>query len=113
MERSQPGVRKVPTERYYSQKWHDLEVERLWKRVWQMACHVDDIPEIGDYIVYDVAHLSWIVVRTARRSSRPTTTPACIAVGNCGSSTASRRPSSAARSTAGAGSWTDRYARFL
>ena len=65
MERSQPGgVRKVPTERYYSQKWHDLEVERLWKRIWQMACHVDDIPEIGDYIVYDVAHLSWIVVRT-------------------------------------------------
>ena len=64
-ERSQPGgVRKVPTERYFARKWHDLEVERLWKRVWQMACHVDDIPEIGDYIVYDVAQLSWIVVRT-------------------------------------------------
>ncbi len=58
------GVRKVPTERYTQKKWHDLEVERLWKRVWQMACHVDDIPEVGDYIVYDVAHLSWIVVRT-------------------------------------------------
>ena len=58
------GVRRVPTERYTQKKWHDLEVERLWKRVWQMACHVDDIPEVGDYIVYDVAHLSWIVVRT-------------------------------------------------
>ena len=58
------GVRRVPTERYTNKKWHDLEVERLWKRVWQMACHVDDIPEVGDYIVYDVAHLSWIVVRT-------------------------------------------------
>ena len=64
-ERSQPGgVRRVPTERYFARKWHDLEVERLWKRVWQMACHVDDIPEIGDYIIYDVAQLSWIVVRT-------------------------------------------------
>ena len=58
------GVRRVPTERYTQKKWHDLEVERLWKRVWQMAAHVDDIPEIGDYLVYDVAHLSWIVVRT-------------------------------------------------
>ena len=65
MESSQPGgVRKVPTERYTSKEWHDREVERLWKRVWQMACHVDDIPEVGDYVVYDVAHLSWIVVRT-------------------------------------------------
>lgn len=65
MESSLPGgVRKVPTERYFSREWHDLEVERLWKRVWQMACHVDDIPEVGDYVVYDVAHLSWIVVRT-------------------------------------------------
>ena len=59
------GVTKVPVERYYSQAIHDLEVERIWKRVWQMACHVDDIPEVGDYIVYDVAHLSFIVVRSA------------------------------------------------
>ena len=52
MESSLPGgVRKVPIERYTSKEWHDLEVERLWKRVWQMACHVDDISEIGDYIV--------------------------------------------------------------
>ena len=65
MERSLPGgVTKVPTERYYKREWHDLEVERLWKRAWQMACHVDDIPEVGDYVVYDVADLSWIVVRT-------------------------------------------------
>ena len=65
MESSQPGgVRKVPTERYTGKEWHDREVERLWKRVWQMACHVDDIPDVGDYVVYDVAHLSWIVVRT-------------------------------------------------
>ena len=65
MENSLPGgVRKTPTERYTSKKWHDLEVERLWKKIWQMACHVDDIPEVGDYIVYDVAHLSYIVVRT-------------------------------------------------
>ena len=69
MENSLPGgVRKVPTDRYIEKKWHDLEVERLWKRVWQMACHVDDIPEVGDYIIYDVARLSWLVVRTGENA---------------------------------------------
>ena len=58
------GVTRVPTERFVSKKWHDLEVEHLWKKVWQFACHVDDIPEVGDYIVYDIAHLSYIVVRS-------------------------------------------------
>lgn len=58
------GVTKVPTARYFEQKWHDLEVERLWKRVWQYATMEQDIPEPGDYIVYDIAHLSYLVVRT-------------------------------------------------
>jgi phenylpropionate dioxygenase-like ring-hydroxylating dioxygenase large terminal subunit len=57
------GVTKIPTDRYWKKEIHDLEVEKIWKRVWQMACHVDDIPEPGDYIVYDIAHLSYIVVR--------------------------------------------------
>ena len=54
----------MPAEQYYSQAFHDLEVEKVWKRVWQMACHEDDIPEVGDYLVYDIAHLSFLVVRT-------------------------------------------------
>lgn len=42
-----PGPTIVPAERYYSKAFHDLEVEKLWSRVWQMACHEDDIPEVG------------------------------------------------------------------
>ena len=57
-----PGVTKVATDRFYSQEAHDLEVERLWKRVWQMACHEDDIPNVGDTHVYDIAGLSYIVI---------------------------------------------------
>ncbi len=62
------GVTKVPTERYFAKKWHEIEVEKIWKRAWQFACMEQDIPEVGDYIVYDVAHLSWIVVRTGENS---------------------------------------------
>jgi phenylpropionate dioxygenase-like ring-hydroxylating dioxygenase large terminal subunit len=60
-----PGPTIVPAERYYSKAFHDLEVEKVWKRVWQMACHEDDIPEVGDYLVYDIANLSFLIVRTA------------------------------------------------
>ncbi len=60
----EPGVTKVRTDRFWSQQEHDLEVERLWKRVWQLACHKDDIPNVGDTHVYDIAGLSFLIVRT-------------------------------------------------
>ena len=53
----------VPVERYTSKAYHDREVERLWKRVWQFACREEDIPEVGDHIRYDIASLSFLVVR--------------------------------------------------
>ena len=51
---------------YYAREYFELEKERLWKRVWQMACHEDDIPEVGDAIKYDIADLSYIVVRSGK-----------------------------------------------
>ena len=59
------GPLKVDTARFYEQRYHDLEVERIWRRTWQLACREDDIPDVGDYIVYRIAHLSFLVVRTA------------------------------------------------
>ncbi|MCP5181723.1 MAG: aromatic ring-hydroxylating dioxygenase subunit alpha [Pseudomonadales bacterium] len=65
-----PGPTVVPAEQYYSKAFHDLEVEKVWKRVWQMACHEDDIPEVGDYLIYDIANLSFLVVRHAQDDIR-------------------------------------------
>jgi nitrite reductase/ring-hydroxylating ferredoxin subunit len=62
-----PGPTRVPVERYFSREFHDLEVEKLWKRVWQMACHEDDIPDVGDYLVYDIADLSFLIVRSGEQ----------------------------------------------
>jgi len=53
----------IPKERYLSRAWHELEKERLWSRVWQMACREEHLPEIGDFVVYEIADQSYIVVR--------------------------------------------------
>jgi phenylpropionate dioxygenase-like ring-hydroxylating dioxygenase large terminal subunit len=60
-----PGPTRVPVSRYISQEFFDLEVEKIWKRVWQVACHEDDLPGVGDYVPYDIAGLSFLVVRTS------------------------------------------------
>ncbi|MDT3442248.1 MULTISPECIES: aromatic ring-hydroxylating dioxygenase subunit alpha [unclassified Pseudofrankia] len=56
---------KVPRERYYDKAFFDLENEKLWPRVWQMACRLEEIPNVGDYTEYWVARYSVIVVRTS------------------------------------------------
>jgi len=59
------GSEDVPVGRYTSREWHHREVERLWRRVWQFACREEDIPRPGDFHIYEIAHLSFLVVRDA------------------------------------------------
>ena len=60
-----PDQLRVPVERYTSADFHKLEVEKLWKRVWQMACREEDIPEVGDYLPYEIAGIRVLLVRSA------------------------------------------------
>lgn len=62
------GSDDVPIERYISREWHRREVDQLWSRVWQFACRSEHIPQPGDYIVYDIAELSYVVVRQLDQS---------------------------------------------
>ena len=59
------GSEDVSRERYFSREWHEREVEKVWRKAWQMACRVEEIPHVGNHIVYDIVHDSLIVVRTA------------------------------------------------
>ncbi len=65
---SRDGVRdgntRIPAWYYTSPEFHALEVEKLWSRVWQMACLEDEIPDVGDYHVYEIADMSFLIVRT-------------------------------------------------
>jgi len=55
---------KIPAERYYDEEFFRLENEKLWPHVWQMACRLEEIPHIGDYVEYTILDKSVIVVRT-------------------------------------------------
>lgn len=59
------GVREdfVPAEPYISKDWLLLEKQRLWPKVWQMACREEEIPHPGDYYTYEIADESITVVR--------------------------------------------------
>ena len=54
---------RIPAARYYDPHFFDLERERLWPRVWQMACRLDEIPQPGDFVEYEILGLSVLIVR--------------------------------------------------
>ena len=60
-----PGVVPVlvPTSRYTSNEFAERERERLWPRVWQLACSVDHVQAPGDIYEYRAGWLSVLIVR--------------------------------------------------
>jgi nitrite reductase/ring-hydroxylating ferredoxin subunit len=57
------GMVLVPGGRYTSRDFFDLEMERLWPRVWQVACREEELPEAGHYLEYTIGEQSILVVR--------------------------------------------------
>ena len=54
----------IPKERYVSQAFFDLEMEKLWPRVWQMACREEEVPKVGDFLEYVIGDQSILVTRS-------------------------------------------------
>lgn len=57
------GDEPLSPERYTSAEFFEREVQHLWPKVWQLACLEQDIPDVGDSIVYDIVDWSFLVVR--------------------------------------------------
>ena len=55
--------RPIEPSRFFDRAFHALEVDHVWARTWQMACREEQIPTVGDSILYEVADTSLIVVR--------------------------------------------------
>ena len=54
----------IPARRYYDEAFFQLEKEKLWPHVWQMACRLEEIPNVGDFTEYTIFEKSVIVVNT-------------------------------------------------
>ncbi len=84
---------RVPKERYFDPDFYQMEAELLWPRVWQMACRLEEIPEPGDFVEYEILDQSIVVVRGEDMGCGPSRTPAATA--------ASRWSRAGGRSTSG------------
>jgi len=62
------GVKEAPvtmsTEAYICENYARDEQERLWMKVWQVACREEEVPTVGDYYVYEIHDQSVIVVKS-------------------------------------------------
>jgi nitrite reductase/ring-hydroxylating ferredoxin subunit len=55
---------RIPAARYYDAEFYQAEADNLWPHVRQMACRLEQIPNVGDWIEYQNLGKSVIVVRT-------------------------------------------------
>lgn len=58
-----PALPEVPVGRYTSAEFFDAEKRHLWTRSWLIAGHVDDLPEVGSFKVWERAGWPVILVR--------------------------------------------------
>ena len=54
----------IGVEAYISEDYARAERDKLWRKVWQQVGRVEEIPEVGSYLTYDILDDSIIVVRT-------------------------------------------------
>ncbi len=54
---------RIPSARYHDESFAKAENAQLWPHVWQMACRLEQIENVGDWIEYSNLGRSVIVVR--------------------------------------------------
>jgi phenylpropionate dioxygenase-like ring-hydroxylating dioxygenase large terminal subunit len=59
------GYAPVAAARYFDPEFFAKEVKHVWPKVWHWACREEEIPDVGDHIVYNFVGKSFIIVRTA------------------------------------------------
>lgn len=58
-----PKLPDLPGKRYTDQEFYELEKENLWKRSWLLAGHLDEIPDLGSYKLWEKSGQPVILVR--------------------------------------------------
>ena len=93
----------LPKERYTTVEFSDLELERLWPHVWQIAGREEELGAPGDFLEYTIGDDSIVVVRTESGRRSPGSTTRAVTAGHASSTDAARstRARSAAPTTRG------------
>jgi phenylpropionate dioxygenase-like ring-hydroxylating dioxygenase large terminal subunit len=53
----------LPSWTYLSPEYLEIEKDELFRKTWQLACHVSDVPNIGDYYSFDLVGERALIVR--------------------------------------------------
>ncbi|MQP64948.1 Rieske 2Fe-2S domain-containing protein [Niveispirillum sp. SYP-B3756] len=64
------GSEPLKAERYTSPEFFRRELDKMWPRVWQFAAREEDLPEPGDFALYENAGRSYLVTRQPDGSVR-------------------------------------------
>ena len=62
--------KKIPFSRYFDPAFAKLEMEKIWKKCWQVVGREEDIPHVGDRQLYQVGELSYIIIRSGETEFR-------------------------------------------
>ena len=58
----------IGAEAYISEAYARAERDRLWRKVWQQVGRIEEIPEVGNFLTYEILDDSIIVARTGPES---------------------------------------------
>jgi phenylpropionate dioxygenase-like ring-hydroxylating dioxygenase large terminal subunit len=58
------GDHDIPIAGYLDRAYHDLETEKIWKKVWQVTIREERIPNVGDVDLYEINNIQVFIVRT-------------------------------------------------
>jgi len=53
----------IPVEAFVSKDYARAEADKLWRKVWLQAGRIEDIPESGNYITYEIGDDSVLILR--------------------------------------------------
>lgn len=53
----------VPTGRYLDPGFFELERRHLWRKRWLIAAHTDELPQVGDYVLWERSGVPILLVR--------------------------------------------------
>jgi phenylpropionate dioxygenase-like ring-hydroxylating dioxygenase large terminal subunit len=48
-----PELPDIPAGRYVDKRFFDLEIEHVWKKSWLLAAHIDELPETGNFLLWE------------------------------------------------------------